>query len=357
MIVEVLKMKKLIYLLMILIFLSCEVPTGTNIVTYLPEDPIDDPEPLPEIEDIIMLLYDGLDLRIYDGENFKIIYTSEHIKFGGDKTISIDDYLYRFDSQGIVTESFRLNGIPEALLWDNGDSYNFSEYFIYKNGDSIGNFFFDIKSASMNSRGELIAIDKINGLHNITGSTVPFRLYNGLYISDINYSSKTACINGLMVSFHENYFYNSRWQQCGDKFYSNFGMEFYGTTFIENSTALQDFKSETFPYVIEELANAQKPSLHPAGQNYEHSEWVAYFIESTSGHLIKYTPSIDSYDILPKLYWTNNIMSDGNLIAESLNPVWIENKMYFHHDGSIKVYDPVIGSVNIFSKEQEVWEW
>lgn len=337
-------MKKLLLLLFIAFLFSCENPTAlteaeVEVIEVTPED---GPPPLeePEQKEIILALYNGSELKYFDGESFTTAIISENIKFAENKTLSVDDVLYRFDSYGAEIESFHLSGIPEYLLYVDG---------------SVAAFYYSFKSAVQVPTGQVIVTENNNQLTNLTDSKSPFKIFPELFIYDLE--GRAAYMNDTMMSFQENYFYTARWQKCGNKFYSNYGMIFDDTGFSENATALQDFKSTSYPYVITTLPNAEKPSLHPAGQNYEHSEWVAYFIESTSGHLIRYIPSIDQYDILPKIFNGSNIMGTGNMMAPDLKPQWINRELYFHHEGSIKVYNPEIGSVNIFAVDQEVWGW
>ena len=73
--------------------------------------------------------------------------------------------------------------------------------------------------------------------------------------------------------------------------------------------------------------------------------------------MIRYVPSVDKYDILLKIYQGPNVMGDGNMTAKTLDPQWIDDKLYFHHEGSLKVYDPTIQSVNIFYDDVELWAW
>jgi len=352
-------MKKLFLLLFMTLLFSCENPiveeptaepetpeTETIIIT---EDPPDEPEPETEeppeeeIEQnkIILALYDGQELKYFDGTTYTTSFNSENILFAGNKTLSVDDILYRFDEYGAEIESFYLSGIPDYLLYTDGN---------------VTAFYYSFKSAVQAPTGQIIITENNNQFTNLTDSKVPFKIFPDLFIYDL--SGRTAYMNEVMMSFQENYFYTARWQKCGDLFYSNYGMTFSDIDgFTENATALQDFKSTSYPYVITSLPNAERPSLHPAGQNYEHGEYVVYFIESTSGHLIKYIPSIDQYDILPKIYQGPNVMGTGNIQAKDLNPQWINGELYFHHEGSIKVYNPEIGSVNIFAVDQEVWGW
>ena len=314
-------------------------------------------EPEEEIMIPIIALYDGSNMVFYDGENFEVCYTALDIKFAGNKKISVGEYLYGFDDDLIPYQSTRLKTIPEYIFYDGSDLYNFSEYFVYKNGVSLCNFFFDIKNASITSTGELIAFNHIGTIFNLVGDSTPFKVFSDLYASNVNYDSKIAELNGEMVSFNENYFYGATWQKCGEKYYSSYGMEFSSSGFIENSTVLQAFKSSTWPYAIPDLLSGERPSLHPAGQRLEAGEYVAYFVDSTSGHLVRYVPSVDQYDVLVKIFIGPRNYGDGNVLAKTLDIQWVEDKMYFHHEGSIKVYDPKIQSVNIFYTDVKLWKW
>lgn len=382
-------MKKLLFALSILfIFLSCESAIQMP-PEIIPEDPPVTEDPLPE-SDIMFGLYNGTDLKFYDGYSFETAYTNENITYAENRILSIDDTLFYMDENGIPTKSYLLTGVPSALLITNPESrsivyqddfYHLEDItpewsaangglykpytHIKKNNVEVDPWFthqFEVDYITEAPNGHIVITDKLGSLHNITGPEKPFKIYDGLFIYDLDYTNRRAWISSIdgsqIVYFSENYFYTAKWQQRGDIWISNYGLEYsYSDGITENANALKDFKNPTYPYPINYLPSGEKPSLHPAGQREENSEMVSYWICSTSGVLIKYIDSMDRYELIVELYRGPFNYATGNTEAKYLKPQWIEDKLYFHYGGSIRVYDPVIGSVNIFSDDAEIFVW
>lgn len=381
-------MKKIIILLLTLfIVFSCTQPTGEVQTVYVdnPSDnPIIDPDALP----IKLALYDGTRLAFYDGSAISTEIVTSNAENARERAFSIDNVLYYYDEFGAVESSYNLPCVPEEILaiessyssavraviyqdeiWtlDSinkeeanalGGGYNAYTH-IFKYGEEVAPWYtyqFEVESVHhYPATNQIIVIDTAGALHNITDSETPYYFHGDLIVFNVDFTNRTADIvtpEGMQsVDFDENYFYTSRWQICGDTWLSQHGLSYsYTEGLTEHATSLDDFISMVWP-------NNAKYSLWPAGQREENSEMVSYWLDSTSGFLYRYVPSTDQYSQVVRLYIGPMSYADGNIIAKSVDPQWIDGDLYYHIDGSIKVYDPEMGSIEVFAVDQEIWGW
>jgi hypothetical protein len=194
--------------------------------------------------------------------------------------------------------------------------------------------------------GKIILSVDSGTFKNITDSDIPFKLNEDLYIENINIASKIAVMNDINISFNDNYFLTARWQRLGEIWLSNYGHTFSISGLSENATDLQNYKTVTIP-------NGQKRSLWPAGEYQENSYWF----DSTTGTLFKYIVSIDRLNEIGQIFIGPDDYATGNTLAPAVNPIWINDILYFHDSGSIKTYNPITGNINIFAIDQKIWKW
>lgn len=380
-------MKKILILLFIALLFGCNMDSGNyiepteNVTDNTPSEslPEVDPENPENSGAVVFGLYDGSDLTYYDGSTFNTAYTDKKIRQADNRVLSIEDILCYYDENGAVTASYQLPSVPDHILTVDSVSSGRSTIIgidvwtfetidpdtaqdlgamkktytkIYKNSTEFSNWYlneYEIKNVYA-FENRLIIETTASALVNLSDAAVPFKCYSDLLITDVDYTNRKSIMNDVEVSFSQNYFYTSKWQKCGDIFQSQHGLVFNGTELYENATALQDFISM-------EWTNGQKYSLWPSGEREENSEYVSYWIDSTSGWLVRYVPSIDSYSFPVRLFIGSMNYADGNMTADTLDPVWIEDKLYFHESGSIYFYDPAYGTVQVFSDDQEIMEW
>ena len=402
-------MKKLLFVTLIMFMFSCEqpvdnggsatiiekdntedLPTPTPIPTTPPSDDQQENEPiitptLPEQNDssILFGLYDGTELKFYDGENFISSYEGK-ITYAGNRAMSIDDVLYFMDSEAEATSSYQLPESPDALILPNNTNSRSLAYQdeiwtlinmtgsesaalgaigvphlkIMKNDTEIGHWWnndYEVDFAVMTSNNEVLVKSTAGHLYNISGDTVPTQLYGSLYISDIDYTNRRALFHtpegSEWVNYSTNNFIMGLWQRVGDSYYTNRGAKYtYGQGVTEEATSLFDFVGLKYQY--NELYN-----LNPAGQREENSEMVSYWICSTSGDLYKHIPSVDRYERIKNIYQGAKNYATGNMEYKTVKPEWIDDKLYFHFDNSLNCYDPVDGSVSIVSDSGEVFLW
>lgn len=337
-----------------------------------------------EKDDILFALYDGETLSYYDGENFIPSYFGK-ISYAGNGILSVEDILYYMDSKGEEVKTFQLSEAPDKLfinkketnsravvyeddIWtlitiDPIDAYNQGAMYkaytkILMNNIEQGNWYlneWETDVITKVSTGEIIVKDTMGAYHNISGETIPFKIYGDLYIHDVDYLNRTAHMSTEygteIISYNTNNFITGRWQRVDDRWYSHNGNVYvFGGGIYESNTAM-------YEYINLRHENNERYSLQPAGERSENSEMVSYWIDSTSGDLFKHIPSIDRIDRVKNIYLSTGIYSSGNTLFKTIKPQWIDDKLYFHHDNSVKYYDPVIGGVTVLSDDGEVFVW
>lgn len=390
-------MKKLLFILIMAIFmLSCEQPISNDyeekiVDNTINNESIEEEKPTePEIifppigdSSILFAFYRNNTLSFYDGTNFTTAYTGK-INYSGNRILSIDDVLHYMDYEGKTYKSYRLAQSPDNILViqspSNSRSINPDDVWelitisaqesaslgamgrihtkILKNGVEVGLWYnnpWEIKKTHKVATGEIIAETTLGHLHNINGSTVPFKIYGELYISDINYSNKMAHMHtssgSEWITYRTNHFINGLWQEANGTWYSSRGATYkYGEGLTEGSTDLFNFAG------AKDLSN-EYYNFCPAGKRVENSEEVTFWINSTTGDLYKHIPSIDRFEKIKKIYNGSNSFVTGRNEFSGVKPEWINDKLYFNYEGSLNAYDPTTGAVNIISDSGEVFVW
>lgn len=123
-------MRKYIFLLSALLFLSCENPTFTEI-----DLPPTDPPPITVGTVYTHASYDGSILTLYDGETWTYA-ESGTVHNAGSGWITVYDVAYHINSE----TSYRLNCTPDNILFDGSDFYYTYGGTVYKNRDEINDF-------------------------------------------------------------------------------------------------------------------------------------------------------------------------------------------------------------------------
>ncbi|MDD5006455.1 MAG: hypothetical protein PHS93_08030 [Candidatus Omnitrophica bacterium] len=395
------KISFIFFLIMLftIIFTGCPVnpgPEPTAEPTAAPT-PTATPEPAPVIpaeNPVQFALYDGTNLHYWDGVTKKIVYTG-NVKSAAPRVLAIDNVLNYFDEYGSVEYASWLKIVPTAITiqkkqakllsreivydddvwmldhitpeWAYANGGMYRDYCaIYYNDVMIGNWWdnmwnpaevFVTESENIIARNDYLSFHNINGTENI------FKAYpNGMIIYNVNTSSRNGYFKdneGTTFSqWGTNYFNGGRWQEADNVWYSHNGYEWsYTAGVTENANALWCFNFQAQYPVWVQLANAQTASIATAGVLEENGEEVLYWIECNKGNLFRYIPSINQIDFIFRIYIGDGTKAYGGNQINVIKPVWNEGLMYFHHDGSIKVYDPVAGTVEIFSEDMEIIEW
>ena len=348
---------------------------------------------------IILALYDGVNLRFWDGERLHDAY-SGNVKQAGHRKLSVDEVLFYFDEKGNVIQSNWLPANPEALKAVPNKTaskgitdpkgvivYNDSIYTlenippdeayalgaqykdytkIYINNVVQGLWYLNewkVEKVIKTLSGHIIAIDTGKHYHNLTDKKVVYYATdNGLLIydiDDVNYTAKIADDSGIYdITWKMGYFLNSQWQKAGDKWYSQKGYTFdHAYKVISNANKMYLWNDwNTLPAVYD-ASYKEMPYLLSAGVRLENSEEVTYWIECVTGYLYRHIPSIDKLDRITELYKGPYIRPEAAPYFKGLKPEIIDNKLYYHVGGMVKTYDFTTGMVSLFSKEMGVIKW
>ena len=383
-------MKKLLSILIIVLFLfSCVIPSVPNdppIIEHEDPPPEDPPEDPPSGDLILFGLYDGENLKFFDGINITNAYTG-NIRQADNRKIAIDDVLYYFDSYGEVEQTNWLPVYPEAIVTkeseakeviysddvftleriDPDEAYalgaQYKEYTrIFINSEESGLWYMNewrVSEVFELGNGDIVALDTMSVYHNLTGANEYWKAHSaGIGIHQFNPGNRTAYINNstgdYFVSWATNYFNSARWQKSGDTWYSNNGYEWTPAGLIEEANALWNFTSYPYPII---LPYGEAPTVVPACTRLENSEHVTYWVECNSGYLFRHIPSIDNLNSITRLYIGDGTRLSGISMASYIDPILVEDILYFHDSGSIMIYNFTTGILSIFSGEMEILPW
>lgn len=369
---------------LIYITLSCSLSTPDDPPVIVHDDPppdeppiIDDDPEEPVINPIVFGLYDGTLLSFYDGSTITDVYTGSIVQ-AGPRILAIDDVLYHFDEYGNVLESEWLPVYPEAVAISGTDIYTFEridpdtaynlgamprEYTrVFENNTEIGTWYLNewrVSEILILDNGDMVALGTTGGYHTIIGSNDYWKAYDkGIGIYQLNPGNRIAYISDssgdYLVNWGANYFNSARWQLSNDTWYSNNGYEWTPSGLLENTNSLQDFQSTPYPVA---LPNGEPPKVIPAASRIENSESVSYWIECNSGYMFRHIPSLDKLEAIVRLYTGDGYRLTGVYMASYIDPILIDDILYFHDSGSIMKYDFQTGLVSIFSQEMEIMRW
>ena len=121
-------------------------------------------------------------------------------------------------------------------------------------------------------------------------------------------------------------------------YYSHNGYKYsYAFGFSKLSTAMNGWN--VYPYPITTIYG-EAPTLVPVGVGIQ----SIYWLECNTGTLIEYIPSIDQIKSQNRLYIGSGVRSDGIALASSLNPIKVDNYIYFGYQGKVIRFDLLNGS-------------
>lgn len=409
-------MKKLFLLLVTvllgtMLLVSCKQIAG-SIPEVITEDPPvivhtdPPPEELPieievDLSDVILALYDGSNLRLWNGTILVDAYVG-HVRTAGNKKLAFEDVLYYFDDSGnsvysqwlpvipsklIATESATLSrslsrslaspksvvlyqddvitieDILPAEAYDLGARY---EHYtrIFENNVEIGQWNlneWECTDVIQTASGHILAINEHGAYINLTDDKVVETAYDG-GIMTYNMGSQEGFIadetGEYAVTWVMNFFDNSRWLKADGVYYTESGYSWTpeGGVISEANVMYGWNDWDTYPEEYEVSYN-ERPYILPAGINYENGEECTYWIECNTGGLYRHIPSIDRLDKVIELYDGPDTRAGGIPYFNTLDPQVIDGKLYYHESGTIKTFDFTTGMVSVFSINQEVIEW
>jgi hypothetical protein len=352
-------------------------------------------DPIEGIDNEIQFaLYDGNNLRYYDGENLILVNTGS-VRPAGKRKISIEDVIYYFDEFGNSLQSKWLPAIPEAILSVESKSgipakgtivYNDDVYTledippaeayalgalykhytkIYENSVNINTWYLDqwqVKEVIQTLSGHIIAIDTTGHFHNLTDSinSIDTAINDGIMLYDMGTEhGYIADDSGIYeITWSMNFFDHAEWQLVNGIWTTENGYTWtHETGVISNANTMYCWNEKINHPAEYKLLTNDMPYLIPAGVREENGEQVSYWLELVTGNLYRHIPSIDRLDFIVQLFegpYDRALISD---LIDTVKPEMIGDCIYFHHNATIKKYDIITTMISTFSEDQELIPW
>lgn len=286
--------------------------------------------------------------------------------------ISIGDILHDIDTAGISRTTSRLPTTPDAITiynavwcfenvppWDaEAMGMSFRWYTkIYQDSAEYGNWqdnqWQTIDAVSSES-GDIVAIDDQGRFHHLFEPDLKIRFIanNGIMIHSIDTINHRAYIRGAgydtRVAFNTNYFFSAdQWINAGGIWYSWNGYTWNGSTLTELSNKLSEFST---------LWHRENPVLIAVGSRIEHGESVTYWIECNTGWMYRHTPSIDSLEVIIRLYQGDGTRDSGLAAKTEIKPILTANSLFYAWGGTIWKYNFNDSIISSFAANVEIWE-
>lgn len=356
-----------------------------------PEDPpIDEPV---DLSSVILALYDGTTLRLWDGTIMTNVYTGNVVS-AGERKLAFEDVLYYFDESGNTAGSRWLPVVPTAVVASESVSVaraaviyddtvltledippeeayalgaRYKHYTrIFENGVEVGAWYlneWECTDVIQTASGHILGINEHGAYVNLTDDKNVVTAYEGgimTYNMGTQHGYIADASGEYEVTWSMNYFDNSRYQLADGVWYTENGYEWTPETgVISAANVMYNWNEyQNWPDTYTDLvAWGNNPYLLPAGVRAENGEEVTYWIETVTGQLYRHIPSIDRLDMILQLFEHDYTRMGAIPYFNTLDPVIIEDLLYYHEGGSIKTYDFTTGLVSIFSSDQEVIAW
>jgi len=373
-------MKKIITLITLsIIFFSCnrgqepiietrtitETQTVTVIVTNSENTETNDINvPLNPVD---FFIYENEKIyTMYDGN--KLLWTNTKAAYAGNFKIAISNILYYFDNNGNITNSLWLPEIPDFIAMNGTDTYilktidpqtaydqgGLYKYYtdIYLNGVQVNHWSlnqFKVIDFFVSKDDTFIYQKDDFTYHDISGTK-----------QDIFYADKNILI----------YDYDGGFNTATFIFNENTYTRSWALNYLGNALSFQIANSNLYSpngYVLSsagvmsELENALTNFNNPVSAiaqmvtklcvRNENNEEVTYWLNCNSGNIYRHIPSIDSLEITGSLFSGVNDASIGLVIADNLNPHYIDGVLYYFYNGNTWFYDfNVSGTIGVNCK-------
>ncbi len=348
---------------------------GTHVIVTDPDTGppvVDPPLPDPENEPVQIALYTGTSVNFFDGEKIWVwktgkitktdsgIYTHENLIYELNEygqtleskyLVDIPDYS-QLDDDGNIWLS---KNIPPDLAYSKGALYkDYTQ--IFKNSTEYGNWYDRQYQTSdlITLNNDIFTKSSTGNYYHINGTKSDIRILieNGFVCYDYDSTNHTAIIDSVAVEWITNYMNNANyWLESGGTWYSQNGYTWNGSVLNEEGSIMTEWR--TAPYLT---GYTEAPILISAGNRYENSEYVLYWIECNSGWVIKYIPSINQMSLFVRLYTGDGLRETGLLYQNLLKPIIAENSLYFIFDANVYRYNFESGLTGHFAGGvSEVW--
>lgn len=361
-------------IMLIIGFSGCS-EDGTNVIVTDPNPGppiVDPPLPDPDNELVQIALYTGTSIMFYDGD---VIWTwkTGNITRTDSGIYTHENLIYELNEYGQTLDSKYLVAIPDySQIDDDGNIWLsktvppeeafglgalYKDYTkIYKNADEYENWFErEYKTSDLISlNNDLFTKSDTDKYYHIDGDKTDIRIAFNKGFACYNYDSglHMATIDGIEIDWITNYMNNANyWIESGGVWYSQNGYTWNGSVLNENGSIMTEWR--TAPYLT---GYTEAPVLISAGNRYENSEYVLYWIECNSGWIIKYIPSINQMSLFVRLYTGDGLRTTGLLYQNLLKPIIAENNLYFIFDANVYRYNFESGLTGHFTSGiSEVW--
>ena len=365
-------MKKLIFSILVFSLFCANKPatTTTNPVVNVtdptapavtdPVTPVTPPAVIPQQIQIAILT--PTDLKLWDGVTLSIWHTGA-VKHAGFRQYTFNDILYNLDNMGATVSSLQLACIPDFIQIAGSNIWTFSGTQIFFNYTLFANYAFvisDVYKTMLNDiiyeKNQLSFWDVNNTLININ-----YVSPDGLLIHNFDPIARTATMRttqGYAVSWATNYMNNAtQWQVSSTgKWYSQNGYTWDSVSGLtEGTSAMWAFNFYPGPVTLPWM---EWPTLINIGVRFENGESVFYWLECNSGWIVRYVPSINQVILYSRIYQGDNTRNSGQILANIIKPVIVNNAIYFNLPGSMYKLDMVSGSIVLFyAGNGEVFGW
>jgi hypothetical protein len=348
------------------------------------------PTPPAEFGTVKIALYTSESIKFYDG-NTIWEWKTGNIKKATNRIYTSGNVIYKLDERGETIASRNLIIEPDAIainpeyITSRGEIQEeinlgesdiwIIEHILPQEAYDLGALYKDYTKIYLNSVEQGNWFDnqyfceKIVVLNNdiwgqittgawkhLNGSKTNIRIVveNGFAIWDYNSSAHTAIIDNIAVSWTTNFLNGANhWLKSGNTWYSQNGYTWDGTTLVEDGSTMLNWRMR--PY---DTGYSEGVVIIPAGTRYENGEDVLYWIECNSGHVIRYVPSVDQYQLSIRLYTGDGYRSTGLALQQTLSPVIADDYLYFIYDANTYRYSFITGLTSHFTEGvSEVWEF
>jgi len=359
-------MKKIIFLLLITAFVACNNGNNNHAVIVTdptPAPPVVTPPPDPPTNNPVKIaLKTDAGMNFFDGSVIWTWKTGATVR-AASGVYAYNSLLYQLNNYGETVKTVALTVQPSFMTVsdpdiDNADMWavenitpdqalnmgGMYKYYtrIYHNNieyPAEGSLFVQqYKTDKMAMINSDVFIHGAGTWYYVNGSINNVRVVlPGFIIYNMDSNHNTAYINGIAVSWLRNFFFSaSEWLKSGSTWYSQNGYSFNGMTLTEDGLAMSNLRTK-------------QNIIIAAGSHVENGEEILYFIDCSTGWIIRYVPSTNQYIQTVQLYNGDGLNSTGAYYKPMLKPIIIENCLYFIFESNAYRYDFSTGLTGNFS--------
>lgn len=329
------------------------------------------PPPVNLTGPVKAVLWDGANVKLYDGTNTVIFKTGSSAVKGNGLKIAVDKMLYFLDANGNVTSTAALPALPAGVVvigdpvtytiesLSNADSIAIdwtpgAHTRIWKDGAEYGDWHnnaFVYASSFEAENGDLICLDTAGTFHDVTNTALlSAQIVSAAPGGPIFYQSNPTAPNQITVydaagaklwtmAAASLWAEHAEWIKVGSTWYGARGDTFSDTS-GPGATQIGFVTGGGF---------GQPATLKAVSAQSTH----ALFIEANTGTLIDLDTVAGTWTAAAQLYAGDGTQDSGLAMAKTLTPALIDGALYYHADNAIKKLDG--GTVSTFSTDIAIW--